>query len=338
MSAPPSLLLEELHALIAAVIIRTPQEILFADRPVGLGPPEWPAAFPPPLPPMLRGLHHQLYYQGYCGRFAGTLRAAPRSGPPAAPLTAALAAANPGAPRLDPGWRVVGPGPGGQTWLQKEGLGHTAWAGAWVTSAALDRAPQPGDPAELFWPHESWLLQPGVYFAFGAAIPDSVADAHWLRFYWHSPPAAAPRLLAVLVQALNRFQVPFRCKCPAHAPHYDRRDALVLSISRRDYRLAAQLVARIHAEFQEELDADTPLFTRRLAPGLALAEDPGTAESFGQHRCRLLAEALWQAYEQQIPPGAARLQAVLAYFAQAGIDPQRPHLNAGTHEDYPWPP
>jgi hypothetical protein len=42
----------------------------------------------------------------------------------------------------------------------------------------------------------------------------------------------------------------------------------------------------------------TPVFTKFLAPGLGLAEDPGQGDSFGQHRCRLLADAMILAYEQ----------------------------------------
>ena len=41
----------------------------------------------------------------------------------------------------------------------------------------------------------------------------------------------------------------------------------------------------------EKLNVRVPAFTKHLAPGLGFAEDPGTIrDSFGTHRCRLLAE------------------------------------------------
>ena len=36
----------------------------------------------------------------------------------------------------------------------------------------------------------------------------------------------------------------------------------------------------------------TPVFTKRIAPGIAIAEEPRTGDSFGQSRCEILADAL----------------------------------------------
>ncbi|HEX6606336.1 MAG TPA: T3SS effector HopA1 family protein [Chloroflexia bacterium] len=335
---PATPFLAELTALIGAVQIQTPREIFFAARPIDLGPPDWPVAFPPPLPPLLTGLYYRLYREGYCARYQGA--PAPDSAPdgPDADFIRSLEAANPGKTRMDAGWHVVGPGPDGRFWLQKGGVARTAWPGAFLTHAGPNQAPQAGQPASIHWPHESRQLQPGTYFVIGAAVPDDVADAPIMRFYWHVQAGGAPRLLAALAAALNRFQIPFRFKCPAHPANYSRRDAAVLYISRRDYALVARLLAPIYYNLQACMQPDTPLFTRRLAPGLAFAEDPGTEESFGQHRCRLLAGGLWRAHELQAMSSAERLEIIRKHFAETGIDLDRPHLNATTREDYPWPP
>jgi len=337
-TSPTTPFLAELAALIDAVTIRTPREILFAARSVDLGPPDWPTAFPPPLPPLLTGLYYRLYRDGYCARYQGVPAPDPEPPAPDADFTRALEAANPGKTRMDAGWRVVGPGPDGRFWLQKGGVARTAWPGAFLTHAGPNQAPRAGQPASIHWPHESWQLQPGTYFVLGATVPDDIADAPIVRFYWHVQAGGAPRLLAALAGALNRFQIPFRFKCPAHPAHYTRRDAAVLYISRRDYALVARLLAPIYDMVHAYLRPDTPLFTRRLAPGLAFAEDPGTTESFGQHRCRLLAAGFWRAYELQATSRTERLEIIHKHFAEAGIDLDRPHLNATTREDYLWPP
>jgi hypothetical protein len=275
---------------------------------------------------MLAGLHFQLYREGYCLRFNGGAAPEPGIRRPDTAFRQALAAANPGRTRLDPGWQVVGPGPGDTVWLRKGALGRQVRPGTYLT--------HDGPQASLYWPHESWALQPGNYFVFGATVSDSVADARTMRFYWHIQAQGAPQLVATLARTLDRFQVPFRLKCPDHPGGYARRDACVLYTSRRDYRLVAQLVTRVYEQVQADMDPDTPLFTRRLAPGLALADDPGADESFGQHRCRLLAEALWLAHEQGIP----QRQVICDHFARAGLDLDRPYLHPGGGDDYPWPP
>jgi lantibiotic modifying enzyme len=77
-----------------------------------------------------------------------------------------------------------------------------------------------------------------------------------------------------------------------------------------------------------------PAFTRLLAPGLGLAEDPGDGDSFGMHRCRLLADALVTAHEQGAHSVEARVDAVLDRFAREGINPDRPYLNPGSDDRY----
>ena len=74
----------------------------------------------------------------------------------------------------------------------------------------------------------------------------------------------------------------------------------------------------------------TPLFARRLRAGVGQAEDPAGGESFGQHRCRIVAEGLWNAYVEQASTREARLACVVAQFERHGLSLRRPHLNAGS--------
>jgi len=65
-----------------------------------------------------------------------------------------------------------------------------------------------------------------------------------------------------------------------------------------------------------------------------LAEDPGTNESFGMSRCRLVAEALWQAASSGQHSEPQRIEAIRTRFAQAGIAPDRPWLSPGSRDQY----
>ena len=56
-----------------------------------------------------------------------------------------------------------------------------------------------------------------------------------------------------------------------------------------------------------ELRNHVPMLTRRLAAGSAVAEDPGGGESFGTHRCALLAEGILRAHESGAKSSGDRL-------------------------------
>ncbi len=64
----------------------------------------------------------------------------------------------------------------------------------------------------------------------------------------------------------------------------------------------APIVADAHRRIEPWLRPASPALTKPLAPGLALAEDPGAGtESFGMNRCRLLAE------RSSTPPSGGRV-------------------------------
>jgi hypothetical protein len=81
-----------------------------------------------------------------------------------------------------------------------------------------------------------------------------------------------------------------------------------------------------------------PLFTRELAPGLGLAEDPSGGLSFGQSRCRLVARGLWNGFTRGRTDREGRLAAVAEAFHEAGVDPAVPYLETGSPELYSTKP
>ena len=81
----------------------------------------------------------------------------------------------------------------------------------------------------------------------------------------------------------------------------------------------------------------TPMFTRRLAGGLAVAEDPGDGRSFGQHRCQLVAEGIVRAFAATKVGADEMTTAIAARFAEEGLTVARPWLSAGSRTAYAWP-
>ena len=79
-----------------------------------------------------------------------------------------------------------------------------------------------------------------------------------------------------------------------------------------------------------------PLFARRLSQGLGFAEDPGTSESFGTARCRLVAEAMWIAFVRGTTGELAIVEEILAHFVLNGIDVAHPHMNPWSVDRYDY--
>ena len=135
----------------------------------------------------------------------------------------------------------------------------------------------------------------------------------------------------VLTSRLNSASLPFRAKVVNDPARYTRCDAGVLYVHRHDYDAVAPVVRATYRELADGLRPATPAFAKPLAPGLAVAEDPGDGDSFGMHRARLLAEGIVAAGER----GSDDAVAVVAErFAAAGLDLDKPYVNPGSPDRY----
>jgi hypothetical protein len=76
----------------------------------------------------------------------------------------------------------------------------------------------------------------------------------------------------------------------------------------------------------------TPPLTKKIAQGVAFAEDPGNDQSFGQNRCRALAPGVLALLQSQRPTVSSRLETLTQALRSARIDPVQPWLAAGLHE------
>lgn len=147
-------------------------------------------------------------------------------------------------------------------------------------------------------------------------------EAH-LKLYLNLAPAAVPSLLDGLVSAPTLRRARFEAKVGNEPSHYGRRDTALVYVAPRDYRRVADWVLAFRARHPRAFRRASPPMTWPLAPGVSAAESPvGVDESFGAHRCRLLAEAVVAARRT----GAPWPHAVAARFAAEGLDWQRPWL------------
>jgi hypothetical protein len=284
--------------------------------------------------PLVAQLQQLTYHWCYCRRFDGRVAQAEPAGAVDAGFVEALSAANAGRERWDRGWAIQQVLPSGQLVAAKGALTRMVWPGEFLAHGGPGVPPRPGAEISLYAPRESRTLQPGFYFAIGEALSDQEDEFAIVRLYWNVRADGAARLVGILTQTLNGFRVPFRFKCLSTAALYDRTDAAVLYLAKRHYRIAAELMADDHPKLRELLEPATPLFSKELADGIGLAENPKTGESFGMHRCRLLAEAVCGAHARGVDTPEGRLGEVVAAFAAAGLSLDRPYLNPGSVDAY----
>jgi hypothetical protein len=191
-----------------------------------------------------------------------------------------------------------------------------------------------GDRLEVRMPKELRNLLPGFYTAVGDVQLDFTEPRGVVRIYWNLAASAAPRFVALATSALNRAGAAFRLKVAHEQASFGRCDSAVVYVPKDQFRPTADVLRPVAAMLAADLQPRTPAFTKPIAPGLGLAEDPGNGESFGLHRCRLLAEAAVHAAERGEEELERRLARVAHHFRDAGVDPERPYLNAGSDDDY----
>lgn len=155
-----------------------------------------------------------------------------------------------------------------------------------------------------------------------------------VRLYWALASAGAVPLVDRLTDELDRARVPYHLKLLADPAGYTRADAAVTYLPADTWPSVAKTLPAVLDDVAAYLKQSVPTFTRRLEPGLGLAEDPDGEESFGEHRCRLVAEGLWQAHRD---PDIDRPVAVADRFREAGLDPAAPHLDPRSRGPYRWP-
>jgi hypothetical protein len=252
-------------------------------------------------------------------------------------LTSRLSEANHTRDRWDPGWRVYRIGIDGEVQVKKGDRHRSAVPGEFAFFAGPGIRAELHDVVSLQIVRESLVLQSGFYFAFSDFIPDQFDEFSTVRFYFHSSPEGAPLLLDALSRDLNRLQIPFRFKCQCDPRIYDRKDAIVLYVPARYFFVTAAVIVELPDAVTACFQHGVPLFCKRLGRGIGLAEDPGQLSSFGLHRCGLLAEALWMAWQSDRHSAADRMEAIDQHFRSEGLSLDAPYLNPGSVDHYELP-
>ena len=189
-----------------------------------------------------------------------------------------------------------------------------------------------GAEIEVRYPKELLRASPGFYTALGDRPFDGSEGI--VRIYWNITAEGAVPFVREATRLLNKARSGARFKVANDPRLYDRCDSAVVYFPRADALRAGDVVRGLHAAVAAQLGPQVPAFTRRLATGVGLAEDPGGSLSFGQSRCHVLADGLIRAHERGATTVDARVAVVQEAFEEEGLDPAAPYLNPGSVDEY----
>lgn len=324
---------QQIDPAIQAVVIHSPTSFSWFGKPSERLAPAVRRALTPTTGRsfLIYQLQTRLYEDFYCSGVAAPSRPE-RSEIPVSgrtPFVEALSEANTGGGCWEDGW-IVRAVTADEVAVTHGGL--TVRARPADCATADGAPPAPGLAVRLRFPKELLGISPGFYMALGDEQPGEEAGGI-VRLYWHLDQVSAIPFVREATTALNRAGVPFKLKVLNDPARFDRCDAGVLYANRCDSGAVAATLGRVYRTLAGDLAPGTPAFTRPLAPGVGFAEDPGGEESFGQHRCRLLAEGLVRAHERGERSPDGRWRVVAECFAEDGLRPDRPFLNAASGAD-----
>lgn len=172
-------------------------------------------------------------------------------------------------------------------------------------------------------PRWSGQLDPAFQYLFGETESDACTDEAMVRYYFAPRAEHLELLVTTLQRTLDQARLPFSLKYPLDPQALSRRDALVLYVGARHAHAAHARLAELAPALVHWLRAVNALWTQPLLPGLSFAQDPEGDLSFGESRCRALAQGMLDAAKAR---DSDVISHVLASFEAAGIDWHAPHL------------
>ncbi|MBD2774750.1 T3SS effector HopA1 family protein [Iningainema tapete] len=251
-----------------------------------------------------------------------------------------LDANNHGIGYFDPDWQVLRKEPDGSIAVTKGGL--ILYVEQVDAQHVANRHLEPinqcaiGEFVAIWMPKNR--LKNGFYIAlsnFGQEKSYPDADLGVGRIFFNLTPEGAIALMNSLTLQLNAAAIGFSFQVPYNRCVYNRYDSGILYFERKDYPVVREILQIIYAENQDYFHTEVPLFTKFLAPGLGLAEEPQNPNSnFGLNRCQIVASALLSAWQKGKNSPDERMIAIHQHFAKFGIDLQRPYLNPYSEDIY----
>lgn len=159
--------------------------------------------------------------------------------------------------------------------------------------------------------------------AWGAGWEDRTArGSDLVRLHLSCAPHTSLHALATVTRAAQDWTHPWLLTSRAINQAVPSPDATVLYLPGEAVAELQPQLARLVEELQPFLAHTVPALTLRIGRGATLAQNPGGATSYGEHRCGLIAHAVLTHLHR---PHVVLVNRTLARFAAAEVDPRRPY-------------
>jgi HopA1 effector protein family len=242
--------------------------------------------------------------------------------------------ANSGEGFFDRGWQVLTAENDDIVVVKKGELRLYVQREQYLTEA--ERQAQIGDTVAIKMPKNR--MQNGFYMSVGnKGFCHSQPGDTLVRIYFNLTPDGSVAVMESLTKGLNEIGIPFTFKVLYNPQDYNRYDAGVLYFDRQDYPTVMQVIRSFHDRYQSHFKPEIPLFTKQIAIGIGLAEEPSLKfaerESFGMNRCQIIANGLLS-LDRTNSSRTDRLNAILEQFSTLGISLQQPYLNSDSLDIY----
>src|ERR1700691_246568 len=272
---------------------------------------------------LVSALALHLYVAFYCAGGATPWPSTPQDRPTPAYTRALRRAGGAGETWMN-GWRMTPASNATGVGVVHDGI--MWWARSDAVTLGRRAKPQLDEPVEVRVPSERVAISPGFYGLVGRCGSPSPPI---IRFYWNVRALGGPKLISVLRESLNEAAIGFTLKILKSPGAFVRADAAVLYVAEADCDAASRVIRRVYPRVSEYLKPPVPALTLKLAAGLGFAEDPPGGESFGQHRCGLISEALIDAYHRGLSTPRERVKVVREHFSAAAVEVESPYTTKG---------
>ena len=241
---------------------------------------------------------------------------------------------------LDYGWRVLRKEPDGSLAVSKAGLTLHVEENHLEPNTLSSRV---DDLIAIRLPKNR--LNNGFYLAVSNSAKQQQDDLlnPWgklevVSIFFNLNAAGAIAIMNSITDKLNAAEISFNFQVPHHPLGCSRYDSGILNFQRQDYGKIQELIKGIYKDNQCYFKPEIPLFTKFLAPGLSLAEQPLekplNKQSFGVNRCQMLANGLFDAWDKGIDSPEEKVSIIRQHFALKSVDLECPYLNPNSEDIY----
>ncbi|MDJ0632690.1 MAG: T3SS effector HopA1 family protein [Xenococcaceae cyanobacterium MO_188.B29] len=246
-----------------------------------------------------------------------------------------LHTSNHGKGYFDPGWLVLKEENDNSLAVTKNSL--TLYIKRDRHLQLAEQSARVGDSVRIMFPSNQ--IESAYYIAIGnAGFQHLDQQAKIVSVYFNLSSNGAVAVIDSLTKELNAIALSFSFKLLYNPADYDCYDSGILYFEQRDYPTIYPLLQSIYLKHQSHFQPEVPLFTKVLAPGLALAEEPNQKffeqDNFGRNRCQIVTNGLLVARQKGDESPQGRIAEIREQFSLMGIKLQHSYLNPKSEDIY----